>query len=449
MTRNRTGLTLSLMALSLGSLGPARADGVLEQMQNDVAAVVRTAKGSVVSIEDEGGAPGHRFGAEQRPGEQVKNPEHGRRGGSSPESVNIPKSGSGFSIGNGYIVTTADVVDGMQRPIVITDDGTHIRAKLVGIDSEMNLGLLLISVKANLPALRMGDSDTAVPGHFAIAIGNQAGHNNSVALTMIAGLRTEGTFTGERFYPSLIQIAGTVGAGTSGAPILNARGEVIGVIAGVPAGEWMETQFFANPQSGLPSPEMRGRPFPPGLNGLRNPQNQIFNPPLGQNPNNPFPLQPGTLPSGTEQNGPSGSRLFLRPPVTSAGFAIPINDLQFSIKELMTNGKIVHIWLGVDLKNERQVSEDDGIIKVLRFVRVRGIFPDSPAQKAGIQPGDILSELNGKPLKSGFGMRMAIMRIHPADKVPVTIVRNGATMAVVLTVEARPAKVAPPAIQPK
>ncbi len=460
VTRTLRGRTFGLALLLTGAFIPVRADGILEQMQNDVAAIVRNNKGGIVSIEDEGAAPNHRFGdgnafpsghllvaalpgekqaTEQRIGE-LKKKAQGRRGNQPQDHPGIPKSGSGFSIGNGYIVTTADVVEDMQRPLVITDDGTRIRAKLVGIDAEMNLGLLKLPERANLPALKMGDSDTAAAGHFAISIGNQAGRNNSVALTMIAGFRTEGTFTGQRFYPALIQIAGTVGAGTSGAPILNARGEVIGVIAGVPAGEWTETQFLADPQQFLPNPGIRVKPFPPEAPPARSPQPE----PFAQAPGNPFVFGQGQQPSGAEQNPPPMTRLFLRPPVTSAGYAIPINDLQFSIKELMATGKIAHIWLGVDLKNERKVDEQDGIIKIAHFVSVRGVYPDSPAQKAGIQPGDILVNINGKSLTSTVSMRKATMRLHPTDKIPITISRNGTTQLLQVTVETRPEKITPP-----
>ena len=79
-----------------------------------------------------------------------------------------PKSGSGFSVGDGYIVTTADVVQGMSSPIVTADDGRRIRAILVAIDGERNVGLVRLSSSARLPGLTLGDSDRVMPGHFAI-----------------------------------------------------------------------------------------------------------------------------------------------------------------------------------------------------------------------------------------------------------------------------------------
>ena len=442
VTQLRRGLPFALAALLLGAVPAAGADGILVQMQNDIVAVVRANKGGIVSIEDEG-VP-HRADARSEPRRGAE--QQGRRGPTALERANAPKSGSGFSIGNGYVVTTADVVEGMQRPLVITDDGTRMRAKIVGIDTELNLGLLLLPSKTALPALKIGDSDMVAAGHFAISIGNQAGHANSVALTMIAGIRNEGTFTGERFYPALFQISGTVGAGTSGAPLLNAGGEVVGVIAGVPVGEWTETQIYTepsfNPLSGGRAGTLRPETPRPG-----SPQPEPRAQEAGQGRGkNPFLFGQGQSP--TDQNGPPAMRVFLRPPVTGTGFAIPINDLQFSIKELIANGKIVRTWVGVDLKPERKVEETGDIIKVVRYVRIRGIYPESPAQKAGLQAGDIIVGLNAKPVTSISEVRATFMRQHPADKLAITVQRNGTHQTMILTVVARPEKIVPPADQP-
>jgi S1-C subfamily serine protease len=574
VTRTARALPLTLSLLAVGSLAApkAHADGILEQMQNEVAAIVKASKGGIVLIEDEGAMPPRRAGANTDPrllakeqtlvgrlvalqsqqdavtmqlsamlttytaahtrvvtlrrekesvdgevqrlsAELAKQPDapqltqllqnirlmdwtrkrdalqadlqksqtlykqdhphvqglrqelraadanilvltkqqqQGRRGGPNPfDRMNAPKSGTGFSIGNGYIVTTADVVEGMERPLVVTDDGTRMRVKLVGIDSELNLGVLQIPAKATLPALKMGDSDTVAAGHFTVAIGNQAGHANSVALTMVSGVRNEGSFNGERFYPALIQISGTIGAGTSGAPILNARGEVVGVIAGVPAGEWIETQIYSE---SLPSPSPGG---PGGGFAPRQPNGQNMPPQsrgqggmgAGGKAGAPFGLGPGQTPA-QPSSGMSGNKFFIRPPVTNAGFAIPINDLQFSIKELIAKGKIVHTWVGVDLRPDRKMEEADNIIKMSRYVRIRNVYPDSPAQRGGLQPGDILVALDAKPVVSMGEVRAAFMRLHPADKLAVTVQRNGMNQTVTLNIEARPDKIVPPNAQP-
>jgi len=564
-------LPLSLSVLFLGAAASVHADGILEQMQNEVASIVKANKGGIVSIEDEGAMPPRRAGLNSDPrrtadqkalvdhlialqaqeadttvqlskamaiykpvhpkvvalkrekdsvdgamqklsaqldkqpdGPQIKqfltgvrlnqwtqtrdalntdlqktltvyksdNPhvqelkqglhvadanilvltkqQQGRRGGSPFDRFNAPKSGSGFSIGNGYVVTTADVVEGMERPLVITDDGTRLRVKLIGIDTDLNLGLLQIPAKAILPSLKMGDSDTVTAGHFAIAIGNQSGHANSVALTMVSGVRNEGTFTGERFYPALIQVAGTIGAGTSGAPMLNARGEVIGVIAGVPAGEWTETQIYSDPPLSFQSGTSALPSQPNTPNSLR-PQPE----PRPQNNQGPQG-NPGSSGRGRGRGGfgpgqapPGIPKVFLKSPVTTAGFAIPINDLQFSIKELMTNGKIVHTWVGVDLRPDRKTEEvDTGIIKMTRDVRVRSVYPDSPAQKGGLLPGDILIALNDKPVMSMAEVRATFLRLRPAEKFVVTVLRNGMKQTMTLNIEARPDKIVPPPSQP-
>src|SRR5262249_21737368 len=89
-----------------------------------------------------------------------------------------PKSGSGFCIADDYVVTTADVLEGMQSPLVVTDNGTRVKAKIVGINSDLNVGLLKLLAKADVTALKLGDSSTVEVGHFAISIGNQSGQAN-------------------------------------------------------------------------------------------------------------------------------------------------------------------------------------------------------------------------------------------------------------------------------
>src|SRR5437868_2939441 len=99
----------------------------------------------------------------------------------------------------------------MHDPVVVADDGTRIKAHIVGMDADLNVGLVKLDGKADIPALNMGDSAAVKAGHFALFIGNQVGQFNSVALMLVGGIKTEGTSAGNRFYPSLIQIAGTIG----------------------------------------------------------------------------------------------------------------------------------------------------------------------------------------------------------------------------------------------
>src|SRR5204862_7141087 len=114
---------------------------------------------------------------------------------------------------------------------------------IVGVDADPSIGVRKRARGAALPALKRGSSGQVLTGHFGISIGNQNGQMNSVSLNLVAGIRGDGTNAGKRYYPNLIQVAGTVGAGSSGAPLINARGEIIGMLAAVPAGDWTENRL--------------------------------------------------------------------------------------------------------------------------------------------------------------------------------------------------------------
>lgn len=158
------------------------------------------------------------------------------------------RSGTGFSIGDGYIVTTADVLGGMIRPTVVTADGKRISGTVVSVYEDLNLGVIKLNEASDLPALPLGDSDGATVGHFAISVGNLGGQTNSVALLLIGAVNEKGMNSGSRYYPRLIQIAGTVGEGTSGAPLVDSKGEVIGMMVAVPVQTSSPNTIYIAPQ---------------------------------------------------------------------------------------------------------------------------------------------------------------------------------------------------------
>jgi S1-C subfamily serine protease len=412
------------------------------------------------------------------------------------------KSGSGFSIGDGYVVTTADVVDGMVNPIVVTDTGARIKADVAGTDKELNVGLLRLSAQFDIPSLKLGDSSALAVGHFAISIGNQSGQDNSVALMMVGGIRKEGTYSGEHFYPSLIQIAGTVGAGTSGAPLLNADGEVVGIMAAMPADGYITvTQAFeqttapvnqwafnnrnlalgANAGKPVDAPG-RGPAGPAATDKAANQTTRergLATKPvdtrLGRKAENkPAPTasqdainrgrvaadqntraffslpqqQPNVLlnydtgnsltQQGTIDLKPDFLVSSLRPSVTSAGFAVPINELKPAIESLKAGREIVRGWIGVELQDEQTELMADGVVRAIPHVRVGGLYTNSPALKSGIQPGDLLLQLNGEVVGTGAAVRAAILRITPPAVVDAVVEREGKKQTVKVAVEPKP-----------
>ena len=215
-----------------------------------------------------------------------------------------PKSGSGFSIGEGYILTTADVVEGVSNPIVTTDDGRRARATLVAVDSELNIGLLRLPPAMTVAALKLGDSARVAPGHFAISIGNQAGQINSVSLSLISGMRSQGIASSRHFYPDLLQIDGAMGGGISGAPVLSARGEVIGMWAAFNNEAASYTNSAFTPQFNL---RLGGASETVTLKGSPDGgRAEVFLSPVTPGgANQPTLITPDALPSLRGQNNPS------------------------------------------------------------------------------------------------------------------------------------------------
>jgi len=139
-------------------------------------------------------------------------------------------SGSGFIITeDGYIVTNNHVVSGTSRKLtVFLSDGSSKEAEIVGTDPATDLAVIKIE-GSGLPTAVFGDSDSLKPGQLAIAIGNPLGieFNRSVTVGVISGL--DRVLSVGDSYMRLIQTDAVINPGNSGGPLVNAKGEVVGV----------------------------------------------------------------------------------------------------------------------------------------------------------------------------------------------------------------------------
>jgi S1-C subfamily serine protease len=138
--------------------------------------------------------------------------------------------GSGIVLDrDGHILTNNHVVAGADRLFVTLPDRTRVEARVVGRDPGNDLAVLKIDVDpARLAPATLGDSSAVRPGQFAIALGNPFGLDRTITLGIISGVgRT--IPTGGRPLRSLIQTDALINPGNSGGPLLNSRGEVIGI----------------------------------------------------------------------------------------------------------------------------------------------------------------------------------------------------------------------------
>jgi len=188
---------------------------------------------------------------------------------------------------------------------------------------------------------QLGDSSKVRVGDFVVAIGNPFGLENSATFGIVSALHRR---IGLDQYENFIQTQAPINPGNSGGPLVNIKGEVIGI----------NTAIIANAQ------------------GL--------------------------------------------------GFAIPINLAKWVAQEILTHGKVVRGWLGVTVQEltppvAQALGLDHGVI-------VLKVFPGSPAQMAGLEPGDIILEVNGKPIRNATELQFEIMKTPPGKEVTLTVLRG-------------------------
>lgn len=139
-------------------------------------------------------------------------------------------TGSGFILSaNGTILTNAHVVEGADTVTVTFKDGRELRGEVIGEDPLTDLAVIKVDA-TNLPTVTVGNSDTLRPGEWAIAIGNPLGLDNTVTAGIISATgRTSAQIRVPDKRVQFIQTDAAINPGNSGGPLLNERGEVIGV----------------------------------------------------------------------------------------------------------------------------------------------------------------------------------------------------------------------------
>jgi S1-C subfamily serine protease len=148
-----------------------------------------------------------------------------------PQQQLLRGQGSGFIIDrDGIILTNAHVVDQADKVTVILKDGRSLEGKVQGVDPVTDLAVVKVSGSKNLPIAQMGDSDIVKVGDWAIAVGNPFGLDNTVTLGIVSTLKRASSTVGmtdKRL--DFIQTDAAINPGNSGGPLLNAKGQVIGI----------------------------------------------------------------------------------------------------------------------------------------------------------------------------------------------------------------------------
>jgi serine protease Do len=267
-------------------------------------------------------------------------------------------SGSGFFFReDGYILTNAHVVKDAEKLTVTTASGYKYPAKLVGSDPGTDLAVIKIDPKPDekITIIPFGDSDNLRVGDWAIAIGNpfpQQGLDRTVTVGVISAVGRGDLFFGAETpqYQSYIQTDASINPGNSGGPLLNLRGECVGINAAI------------------------------------------------------------SSPTGTS---------------VGIGFAIPVSLARSIVPDLIATGKASRGWLGVWLDDITEAEAQNAGLKEVKGVMVDKLFPNSPAEKAGVKPGDIVVAFNGHPVANRRELSVLVSTIKGGQPVPMDIIRDG------------------------
>jgi len=280
---------------------------------------------------------------QQRPNRPQQQPEEQPRG-----------VGSGFILtADGIIMTNAHVVDGAEQVIVTLTDKREFVARIIGADKRTDVAVVKIEA-TGLPPVKLGDPNRLKVGEWVMAIGSPFGLENTVTAGIVSA---KGRDTGD--YLPFIQTDVAINPGNSGGPLINMRGEVVGI----------NSQIYS--RSG-------------GFMGI--------------------------------------------------SFAIPIDEAANVSQQLRTSGRVQRGRLGVGIGEvSKEVAESLGMAKP-QGAFVSSVEPGSPAEKAGVEAGDIILKFDGKTIEKSSDLPRAVGGTKPGTQSNLSILRRGANKDMAITV---------------
>jgi serine protease Do len=280
--------------------------------------------------------------------------------GNMPRTYRTHSLGSGFIVRpDGYIVTNNHVVDGASDITVKLSDGRHFTAKVVGRDEKTDVALLKIDAQ-NLPVIAFGNSDNLQIGEPVMAIGNPFGLEGTVTTGIVSA---KGRVIGEGPYDNFIQTDASINPGNSGGPLVNQAGQVVGIDTAI-----------------------------------------------------------------VSQSGGS----------VGIGFAIPINEAKNILPQLQAQGHVTRGWLGVtiqpmtaELAKAFHLEQDHGAL-------VAQVMPDSPAAKAGLKTGDVITEYDGHTIAKAGDLSRLVSGTPVGQSATVRVLRDGKPLTVTAQIATLP-----------
>lgn len=259
--------------------------------------------------------------------------------------------GSGFLISDdGYVLTNHHVVDGASAIIVGLSDRREFKARLVGSDEKSDVALLKIEGRG-LPALRTA-TEGVKAGQWVVAIGSPFGLDHSVTAGIVSAVGRVNPYADQQYVP-FIQTDVPINRGNSGGPLLNTRGEVVGI----------NSQIFSN----------------------------------------------------------SGGYM-------GVSFAIPIDLAVSVVQQLKSTGRVARGQLGVQVQQLTSSLAGSMGLPTATGALVADVMPDSAAARAGVQRGDVIRAVNGRPVNDSADLPPLIGALPPKSRVQLSVIRDGRTI---------------------
>jgi len=372
--------------------------------------------------------------------------------------------GSGFVISDeGYILTNNHVVAGADEIKVKLSDGREFKGELKGSDEKLDLALIKITSKNNLPLATLGDSDAIEVGEWVLAIGNPFGLSQTVTAGIVSA---KGRVIGSGPYDDFIQTDASINPGNSGGPLFNAKGEVIGINTAIVAGgqgigfaipiNMAKTVITQLRETGKVTRGWLGvavQPVTPDLAssfGMKNEKGALISEVMKDSPAEKAGFQVGDI--ILEFDGKTIADMHELPRLAAV---TPVGKK--AVVKLFRNGKVLEktvtiekmVDSGVTGQQAAQAQENLGLVvsdltkelaAQLRTSETRGVVvmevkSGSLAEEAGLLRGDIIKQINNTTIANSSEYTKAVAALKKGDLVRFLLQRGESALFVVMKVE--------------
>lgn len=385
--------------------------------------------------------------------------------GDIPKDFRQRSLGSGFIIDpKGLMVTNNHVIEGAEKIKVRLAGGKEYEAEIKGRDPKTDLALLQIKGPGPFPYLTLGDSDAIRVGDWVLAVGNPFGLGHTVTQGIISA---KGRVIGAGPYDNFLQTDAAINPGNSGGPLLNLKGEVVGVNTAIVAtGQGIGFAIPSNlAKTIIPQLEEKGKV----TRGMLGVQVQTVTPELAKSFGLPEPK--GALVAEVNPGTPAEKAGIKRGDIIIEFNGTPIHEMnelprlvaatppgtRVTVKVLRDGKEKTFTLTVTELKEERQALREEGEeeeqmavgltlenltpdlarrfgLKETQGVVVMRVAPGSTAAEAGLRPGDLIMELNSQPVRSVSEFQTQIRKMAPGSFARLLIKRAGHTLYITVEI---------------